>query len=168
MDNFIEGLVNKLEELYNYYEMYMWKNTNANLDILLQDNTVCFYLYNNNNLLDEFILSFDDKERKLYEYLCLRIMILTLGNLFIHQEENIIYNDKHKPYLKIIVNDDEVLNILNMIISSQEKEIINSDTPGVRDIYKSVPKRKYPSSFIDELGSRVEKSKRLIRGDFYE
>lgn len=168
MDNFIQDLVGKLEELYNYYEMYMWRNTNAHLDILLQDNTICFFLYDSDNLLDEFILSFDVRERRLYNYLCLRLMILTLGNVFIHRKDNIIYNDKHKPYLEIIVNDEELLNTFNMVINIQEKEVINSNTDIIKNIYKLIPKKRYPSSFMDELGNRIEKSKRLIRGDFYE
>lgn len=168
MDNFIQDIISKLEELYNYYEMYMWRNTNAHLDILLQDNAIYFYLYDSNNLLDEFIISFDARERRLYNYICIRLMILTLGNVFIHKKDNIFYNDRHKPYLEIIVNDDELLNTFNIVISIQEEEIINSDTDIIKKIYRLIPKRKYSSSFIDDLGNRIEKSKRLIRGDFYE
>ena len=163
MDKFLNELINSLDRLYYLYEEYMWKNDNSKLDVLIQDNTLSFYLYKNGEVIDEIILSFDDRERLMYNYVCIRLLIVLLGNVYIYNKDNEFYNIKHKPYLKLIVNDDLILDEMLKVISVQEKNVINGDMNIISDMRNSLSKKKYSKDFINQINERIDFSKKLLR-----
>ena len=58
MKIFKKDLVDRIINLYNMYENYIWRHKDVKLNILIQDNTLSFYLYNDKQDLDEIILTF--------------------------------------------------------------------------------------------------------------
>ena len=163
MDKFLDDIIKLIDELFYIYERYMWNNDDSNLEVLIQDNMICFYMYKNNELIDEILLSFDISERTMYVYICIRLLFILLGNVYIYNQDNLFYNDKHKKYLKLIVNDSIVLDSMNKIISMQDDVIINDNMDIVVDIRKSLIKKRYNYEFVDELNDRVNFSKKLFR-----
>jgi len=161
---FREDLVEKLVDLYNMYERYIWKFEDAKLDILIQDNSISFYVYNNEEDLDELIVDFSAKENNLYKYVCVRILLMLTRDCVISQEDNIFYNSVHKPYLRLIVNDDKIKDIMGELVVRQQIEIITENTDIIENIRKSVRFTLfYPSKFMDKLDERIGISRKLLR-----
>lgn len=163
MNKFLEELVSSLDNLYYMYERYIWNNSNSKLEVLVQDNTICFYLYKNKEVIDEIILSFDEDERLMYTYVCIRLLIILLGNVYIYNKDNLFFNNKHKSYLTLIVNDDDILDSMIKIISMQDDIVINEDMDMILDIKGSLARKKYSKDFIKEMNNRIDISKKLLR-----
>ena len=165
MNNFIDEFVNVLTDLYNLYENYMWKHDDSNLEVLMQDRTICFYLYKNKEVIDELILSFDEKEQGIYAYMCIRLMIIMLGNVIVNIDNNILYNNMHKPYLKLIVNDEGILDSMSRILAFQYKIVIHGKMEILEMVRNRLPRKVYPRKFMRTLNDRVGMSRKLLRTD---
>ena len=163
MDKFLDNVVGSLEDLYYLYEDYIWKNKDSNLDVLIQDNTISFYMYKNREVIDELILSFDNKERSIYEYVSIRLLVILFGNVYIYNKDNLIYNNKHKSYLKLIVNDDDILNNMIKLIDMQDDIVISDSLDMKIDVKNSFFRKRYSNDFIKQLDNRIDFSKKLLR-----
>ena len=163
MDKFLDDVIKSLDDLYYIYERYMWNNNDSNLEVLIQDNTICFYVYKNKELIDEILLTFDDKERGIYVYICLRLLLILLGNVYIYNQDNLFYNNIHKKYLKLIVNDEFVLDSMIKIISMQDNIIINENMDLILDIRESLIRKKYSHDFVKKLNDRIDFSRKLFK-----
>jgi len=163
MEKFLEKLISSLENLYYLYENYIWKNNDTNLEVLVQDNTISFYMYKCGEVIDEIILSFDNKERTIYEYICIRLLVILFGNVYIYNKGNLIYNNKHKSYLKLVVNDDIILSNMIKLINMQNDMVISDNLNMKLDIKKSFFRRRYSDNFIKQLDDRIDFSKKLLR-----
>ena len=163
MEKFLEEFVSSLDRLYYTYENYIWKNSDSKLDVLIQDNTISFYLYKDKEVIDEIIFSFEEKEKSMYNYLCVRLLVILLGNVYIYNKDNIFYNDTHKAYLKLIVNDDNVLDIFNNIVGSQEDKSIGENMDLVLGMREKLTRKRYYNQFIYQVNDRIELSKKLLR-----
>ena len=161
MNKTIKKIEDKLKKLYQIYEMYIWKENNRNLIVIMNDNSIAFYLYNKNEVIDEFILSFSEKETKLYQYLCLKTLVIIFGNVWIKNNENSYYSNSYKDYVKLIVNDEVVNNMIKELIENQEKEYID-DNSLINDISKQVNGKIYKKSFINEIDKRIEITKKVL------
>ena len=163
MEKFLEDFVSSLDRLYYTYENYIWKNNDSKLDVLIQDNTISFYLYKDKEVIDEIIFSFDEKEKSMYNYLCVRLLVILFGNVYIYNKDNIFYNDTHKSYLKLIVNDDNVFDIFNNIVSSQEDNSIGENMELVLGMREKLIRKRYYNQFIYQVNDRIELSRKLLR-----
>ena len=163
MEKFLEEFVSSLDRLYYTYENYIWKNNDSKLDVLIQDNTISFYLYKDKEVIDEIIFSFEDKEKSMYNYLCVRLLVILLGNVYVYNKDNIFYNDTHKSYLRLIVNDESVLDIFDNIINNQKDSVIGENMELLLDMSEKLTKKRYYNKFIYEVNDRVELSKKLLR-----
>ena len=163
MEKFLEEFVSSLDILYYTYENYIWKNSASKIDVLIQDNTISFYLYKDKEVIDEIIFSFEEKEKSMYNYLCVRLLIILLGNVYIYNKGNIFYNDTHKDYLKLIVNDDIILDIFNNIVSKQEDKSIGENMDLVLGMREKLTRKRYYNQFIYQVNDRIELSKKLLR-----
>ena len=163
MEKFLEEIVDSLDKLYWTYENCIWKNDNCKLDVLLQDRTISFYLYKDREVIDEIILSFDDKEEGVYKYLCVRLLFILFSNCCIYNKDNEFYNKTHKPYLNMIVNDQEVLDKFVEIVNMQEDMIINENMDLVLGMREKLIKKRYYNQFISQFNQRIELSKKLLR-----
>lgn len=168
MEEYIKDITEKLEEIYVLYERYVWKHKESKIYILIQDNTILYYLKGPNGLEEEFELSFNENEEILYHYLSLQVLAIVLGNVYVHQDKNILFNNVHRPYVKMFVNDENVLAIMIPILSNQNKHFIRTDMIYMKNAFKLLQEYFYTSyneSFIQELGNRINLTKRLLRGD---
>lgn len=166
MNKFVIEVSDKINELYKIYESYIWKSDNRKLAIVFQNNMILtFYLYDNNELVDEIHLSFNKNEYDLYKAICLRTFVSVLGNVLVHKldDENAYYNVKHKPYLAVISKDDNISSLIDLMLENQEKEIIDCNTTIVKDTTNLVKKRIYDKKFLQELDLRVKMSNEILR-----
>ena len=163
MEKFLEEFISSLDRLYYTYENYIWKNEDSKLDVLIQDNTISFYLYKDKEVIDEIIFSFEDKEKSMYNYLCVRLLVILLGNVHVYNKDNIFYNNTHKSYLKLIVNDDNVFDIFNNIVISQEDNSIGENMELVLGMREKLTRKRYYNQFIYQVNDRIELSKKLLR-----
>ena len=163
MEKFLEGVVDSLDKLYWTYENYIWKNDNCKLDVLVQDKTMSFYLYKDKEVIDEIILSFDDKEKRIYNYLCVRLLFILFSNCYIYNKDNEFYNKTHKSYLNLIVNEQELLDLFIKIVNMQEDRIVTENMEMVLDMRENLVKKRYYNQFLIQFNDRIELSKKLLR-----
>ena len=163
MEKFLEEFINSLDKLCYTYENYIWKNKNVRLDVVLENKKINFYLYKNNDIIDEITFGFEDKEEKMYDYVCVKLLIILLGNVKVYNSDNIFYNDTHKSYLKLIVNDNNILNIFKNVVNNQENNIIDENMELVLVMREKIFKRRYYSNLMLQVNNRIELSKKLLR-----
>lgn len=164
MKNYKKDLVDRIINLYNMYEGYMWRHEEVKLNILIQNNTISFYLYNDKETIDEIIFTFSDKENMLYKYISIIILLEMLKDVVVHRDENEFHNSVLKPYLRLIVNDDQILEIMSKLIDRQLSEIINDNTDLIKNIGDSVINPIfYPNKFMKQLDDRIGMSRKLLR-----
>lgn len=163
IDNII---INYLEDLFFTYEKYMWKHEESNLVVLIQDNSLGFYIYDKGETIDEFIIEFDDEE-EVYNYMCIRTMFILLGNVYIYRDNNVLYNNTHKPYLKLIVNDKHILDMMNEIILLQDNIIIHENMDKVKAMREKAnfkANQEANELLLNFFAERVRMTKKLLRG----
>ena len=166
MKKMIDELTERISKLYKTYENFLWRGNNRELIITFQSNRlISFYLYKDMEIIDEIYLSFDEKEYDLYKAACLRTFIICFGNVLAHkhEDEDVYYNDKHKPYLYIISKDKNVTALVDSMIAKQEQEIINENTPEVKGITERIKKRVYDKKFLEHLDQRIKISHELLK-----
>lgn len=164
MKNYRDDLVNRLIGLYRMYEAYIWKHEDTKIDILIQDNSISFYVYNEEEVLDELIVDFSNKENNLYKYVCLRMLLMFINDCIVVQADNIFYNNAIKPYLKLIVNDEKVKKIMDLLIVRQLVECITEDTDIIKNMKHSVKFLLfYPTKFMNKLDERIDLSRKLLK-----
>lgn len=166
MKQMIDELTERIEKLYHTYENFIWRGGNKQLIITFQKNRgLSFFLYKDDNVVDELYLTFDEAEYDLYKATCLRTFIICFGNVLVHKHEteNIYYNDKHKPYLHIISNDDNVTALIDSMLAKQEQEIINNDKNEVKSITERIKKRIYDKKFLETLDNRIKISHEMLK-----
>ena len=164
MKNYKKDLVDRIINLYNMYEKYMWRHEEVKLNILIQDNTISFYLYNEKEEIDEIIFNFSEKENKLYQYISIKILLEILKDVVVHVDDNEFHNRVLKPYLKLIVNDESILEIMKKLIDRQLSEIINDNTDLIKGLCDSVVNPLfYPNKFMKQLDDRIGMSRKLLR-----
>ena len=156
-------VVNKLYELYKIYEEYIWKYNGRKLIVMFQNNMISFYLYQDNQVVDELDISFDNKEEKLYTSICLKTFIFLLGNVLIYKDNNIYYNNKHKDYLRVIVKDNRINKIINELVNNQINEVIDTKNNIIKNNTK-IKRKIYNKEFLNKLDTRIELSKIMLRG----
>ena len=164
MNTYKKDLVETLIDLYNMYERYMWKHEDVKLDILVQDGCVSFYLYSSSDDLDEIIVEFTNRENAMYKYVSINMLLMLMRDCVMKVDGNIFYNAVHKPYMKLIVNDDEIRDVMVQLVNRQYTEFIGEDTDIVQNISRKVPFNIfYPNRFMNELEERIGISRKMIR-----
>ena len=164
MNTYKKDLVETLIDLYNMYERYMWKHEDVKLDILVQDGCVSFYLYSSSDDLDEIIVEFTNRENAMYKYVSINMLLMLMRDCVMKVDGNIFYNTVHKSYMKLIVNDDEIRDIMVQLVNRQYTEFIGEDTDIVQNISRKVPFNIfYPNRFMNELEERIGISRKMIR-----
>lgn len=161
--NYIEDLVDEINRLSNIYERYIDRHDGVKLNLYIDDRKISFKLYDDNEILDEFILEFNKYEKKVYKYVSIRTIILLLGNMMIYNEDNKFYNNSHKPYLRVIVKDSEIYEIMMQLLERQEDEVINTKNETVENLHVKTPRIFYPFRFMANLDMRVEFTDMLLK-----
>ena len=162
MKNKTDVLVQKLNDLYRLYEEYCWHNSKLEIVIIFEGKTIQMYLNDKSGNIDTFCLSFSKYERKIYQYISLKLFNLLLGDVYIYMDGNVFYNESHKPYLRVVVCDNEVLFPINKLVFNQENTYIGK---GVNDFCKREPFNVYSDKFIKKIDERIYLSKRKLRSE---
>ena len=166
MNKFVDELSDRINELYKVYENYIWKKDGRRLAIVFQNNMILtFYLFENNELVDELHLSFDKNEYNLFRAVCLRTFVMALGNVLVHKldSEDVYYNDKRKPYLAVISKSDSITEIIDIMLETQETEIINKNNRMIQTLEKNIKRKVYNKQFLKELDTRIKLSDELLK-----
>ena len=165
MNKFVNELTERINEFYKIYETYAWKQSNRKVVVSFgEKKNLSFYLFENDEPIDELQLSFDEKEENLYRAICLRTFIMIIGNVKIHKlSDDMYYNPHHKPYLLIISRDKKLCNDLDRLIEIQTNEILNFDTDIVKNSVSKVKYKKYSKKFLSELDTRIDLSREMFR-----
>lgn len=159
----IEDIIHVINKFNILYEDIAWKDDRVRLDIFYQDEKIIMKLYNDMEVLDILELTFSDKERKKYIYYVMRHFISVIGNVKVYHEDSIFYNKKHKGYLRVIVNDQEIKELLMEYIRMQEE--VQVDKIFDKKLYGEIPlgQRKESKRVEDALKQRYEVTRRLFR-----
>jgi hypothetical protein len=159
-----KDILYRIYNLYDMYEGYVWRHSDTKLDILINDNTIGFYLYNDNESIDELIITFSGRENRLYRYISVNMLLIMLRDMVVYNTDGEFYNNGYKPYLRLIVNDEKILEIMKELVDRQYSEFISDKTDIVQNISKSVSYTLfYPYKFINCLDERISLSKILLR-----
>ena len=165
MRNVFDEIFSSLNDLCSVYEMYIWNRNNCKLDVLIQDNSIAMYLYDNGEVIDEFVINYLSVKReiKLYRYMSIRLLLRLLGNVIMYSDNNIIFNDKQKSGIRFIVNDEGILEIIDKIIDEQHHVLVNDKMNVIINMYNRLNFRLSLYKFSDELYNRVNISKKMLR-----
>ena len=164
-NKFIDLLTERIKELIKIYEDYIWKKDNRRLVTIFQNRMIYFYLYDEDNeLKDEIFLKFDNRESKLYNYMCIKVFLILFGNVLVNRDNNVFYTNSYKNYLGLVIYDGEVLENISKLATINRYEIVNDDNPIVVS-YRKCLKRRYDLKFIDKLSERIKVSSECLRGD---
>lgn len=161
--NYVEDLILLIGKLSNIYERYIDLHNNVKLDLIIEDRKISLKLYDENEILDEFALEFNKFQNKIYKYISVKTIILLLGNMIIHNDDNKFYNNIHKPYLNVIVNDSEIYEILMQLISNQEEKVINNENDIVNNLKVKPIGLFYPFRFMATVDLRVDITDKLLK-----
>ena len=167
MKKYIDELAKRIDELIKIYEQYLWKDEDSNLIVSFQDNMIMFNLCEDNEIIDEIYLSFEDKERKFYEAICLRTFALLLGNVRVYKDDiandyTMYYNESRKPYFAVISNDNNILSLINSLVDCQETEVI-SNNQIIMKANKKVSRYLPNIPVLNSFDNRIYITKEMLR-----
>ena len=161
----MEYIIRELEKFYYLYEELIIKDRAYYLAIIIDDNKIIMNIVKNGEIDEEVELIFQDKEIKLYRYLVIRLFLTILGNVVIHNDKNIFYNDKQRENIKFIIGDIDIYKILLEIKEIQKDMIINKDSKLIRDMYRDIPIRYRirNKKYEEELERRYQLSRKILK-----
>ena len=164
-------LVDKLMELYNYYETYIWGHNNekCQINIYFEELKYRLVFLKDNCEPNELILEFDKKEDKLYNYIATKTMVEIFKNVNINKEKNKFNNPVHKPYLNLYVEDGsllEELRAISVLLNGNSIDDVNSILESKYQKLKR--KKKIDEDIIMKTYDRLAISKKLIRSGINE
>ena len=148
-----------LEDLCYIYEDYAKKNNNGKINVFINNNMIKIYLLSDMGIVDEFGLTFNVSERDKYQYISIALMKILFGSSVIYSEDNIIYNDEDKPYIKMYVSDEDILRrMINTISFYREIDFYDRIGEG-----KRTRNRINRTRNVNNLYERVELTRALIK-----
>ena len=168
MKRYIDELTKRIDELIKIYEEYLWKHEDSSLIVAFRDNTVVFNLCEGKEIIDEIYMTFEEKERKFYEAICLKTFAILLGNVMVYYDDEysngyvVYHNEARKPYLAVQSNDEKIISLLDSVINDQETEIINNHKI-VKDYNKKVRKYLPNVGVLNVVDNRINISKEKLR-----
>lgn len=160
MVNKVSELSEKINYLYGMYEENCWKNVGDKINIIFQDNCIAFYYVRDKENIDNFCITFSKNERKVYKYIALKFFDRMLGDVYIYKDGNNFYNNKHKEYLNVIINDEKLLRIINEIVFNQEEVFTNQS---INNIFSKKPFKIYKAKFLNSIDERIMLTRRVLR-----
>ena len=155
-------VVERIYYLLDLYENNLINNNDVKLNIIMQDNVIAIY-HNNIKYIDEFVLSFNEKEKDLYNYLCLKIIMKLFSKVVMHFDGYILTNPHHRENIKICILDDDIVKIVNYLISIQNDVFINDNLDIIKDLKKKSKHKFFGLKELYLLNRRIEMSEKLLK-----
>lgn len=159
MNNLIEDLILRLNNLNQIYEEYIFNHPHSNLEVSVQNRSITFKLIEEFELVDEFNLTFKKYETRLYQYISTNLLTILFDKSLIHQKENVFYNQARKPNLLLFIFDEEVLAIIKELSNASQEEIEKQE----KLMRRNTTIGPYPIRFMDSLDERINFSKKMLR-----
>ena len=136
-----KDFINLLDDLCYIYKDYTIDNDGSKLDVVIDKNIIKMYLYDSKNMIDEFGLTFLEKEKDKYYYVSIVLMKID-GRGF-----------------KIIVNDQDLFNrMFDTVIIHRDMDFYNKI-----DVNRRVRNKVNRDVNKIKLDERVNISKKLLR-----
>jgi len=159
---FALNVVSRLKKLFDIYEDYAIRHEKSLLRLFMYDNQIFFNLYEGNEEVGNMGVYFDEKDRKIYEYICIMLMINIFSKVIIHNQHNFFYNEIHMPYFELVVLDLNLIEEMLAIKELQNTEHINEEIDIVKKREKKLPIRIYLNSVIDDIDNRINISRDIL------
>lgn len=148
-----------LSDLCNVYKDYVRDNDGSKLDVVIDKNMIKMYLYNDKETIDEFGLTFNEKEKDKFYYISIALMKILYSRRMVYCRDNIFYENIDGTGFKIIVNDQELFDRMFSLVS------IHRDI----DFYDKIDNKGRVRNKINRdinkinLNERVNISKKLLK-----
>ena len=159
MINKRNDFIRLLNDLCNVYKDYVRDNDGSKLDVVIDKNMIKMYLYNSKEMIDEFGLTFNEKEKDKYYYISIALMKILYSRRMVYCRDNIFYENIDGTGFKIIVNDQELFDRMFSLVS------IHRDI----DFYDKIDNKGRVRNKINRdinkinLNERVNISKKLLK-----
>ena len=106
-----------LSDLCYVYKDYVRDNDGSKLDVVIDKNMIKMYLYNDKETIDEFGLTFNEKEKDKFYYISIALMKILYSRRIVYSRDNIFYENIDGTGFKIIVNDQELFDRMFSLVS---------------------------------------------------
>lgn len=157
MRNKNRDFIDLLYDLCDLYKEYVKKN-DGKLDVIIQPDMIKMYLYKNNDLKDEFGLSFDKKEKDIYTYISVCLIRVLFGKMIIYSRNNTFLDSLDSPRIEVAVYDfelsDKMFNLMTLYNdkTSRDNKRLRSKVNKVGDSDLFEQRLKLTRSLIENRG----------------
>lgn len=153
-----DDFVKLLGDLCYIYKDYVINN-DGKLDVIIENNMIKMYLYNKQELLDEFGLVFSNKEKDKYYYVSLVLMKELYGGKIVYNKDNVFYEEIDGSGFRIVVNDRDLFDRMFMMMGIYR----NIDFYEKIDVNRKVRNKVNRDCKKIKLNERVNITKKLVR-----
>ncbi len=162
MNVIVRTVIDRINKLYKTYEDYAFNSFDKKIAIIFDNNKINLKVYDKSELMDDFQLSFSDKEDDLYALLAINLFIEAFRDVEIHKYHGELYsNSIHEPYLSIrkpyllVISKDESLNLIldKLVILSREEILQNNEK--VKELNNKFKTKIYSKKILRSLNERI-------------
>lgn len=139
----------QVDRFYKLYETKCWQDDELEIFVEMFDNNFLMSLMRNEEVLDAILFCYENNERIIYRYMMIKFFLMLLGNVIIYQDENVFFNERHKNYLNVLVEDKELLELFTELRNTQDN--LDKRNEIVSNAYEMIPfDKRYTSLEFDE------------------
>lgn len=139
----------QVDRFYKLYETKCWQDDELEIFVEMFDNKFLMSLMRNEEVLDAILFCYENDERIIYRYMMIKFFLMLLGNVIIYQDKNVFFNERHKNYLNVLVEDKELLELFTELRNTQEN--LDKRNEIVSNAYEMIPfDKRYTSLEFDE------------------
>jgi len=154
-----QDFIKELDKLCNIYKDYLKEYDDSRLDVLIGDNMIKMYLYNKEEVVDEFGLAFNHRERDSYVYLSIVIMKMLFAGKMVYSKDNVFYEKMDGSGFKIIVNDIDLYSRMFGIVPIYRDIDFYDKIDNGRRIRNKINRNRNGNN----LNERVKLTKKLLK-----
>lgn len=166
-----DKLMDSIFKMYDLYEQFIWDNSDKDyrLKILTEKGLFRIMLLAKNDIIDIFQLQFDDGEKELQKYIVLSVFRYAFRDIQVNNIDNRFFNVIHRPYLKCVINDNDILNEV-LELSDKHNNYKNNELDNDLSLryYKLLKNNRINNSVVDIAQYRISRTKKLIKGGNHE
>ena len=100
----------ELESLCNIYNDYLDEHDNSKLDVYISNGIIKINLINEDVIVDEFELTFENKEEDIYRYISMFLFRLIFDSRMVYSKDNMFFDNIDNKKRNIILYDDKLVN----------------------------------------------------------
>lgn len=100
----------ELEKLCNIYNDYIDEHDNSRLDVYISNGIIKINLISKDAIVDEFELTFEDKEEDIYRYISMFLFNALFNSRIIYSKDNMFFDDIDNKKRNITLYDDLLVN----------------------------------------------------------